>query len=74
MPVALFFPGLIPTGFDAISAFVTTNEHARRRFAEADEILGYSLAEAYREASIYELEVFEAGFMALTLALADWAQ
>ncbi|KWT56623.1 hypothetical protein ADL21_38795 [Streptomyces albus subsp. albus] len=74
MPVALFFPGLIPTRFDAISPFVTTNEHAKRRFAEADEVLGYCLADAYREASIYEWEVFEAGFMALTLALADWAE
>ncbi len=70
----MFFPGLVPSRYDAIKDFVTGSEHARRRFAEADEVLGYSLAEAYREASIYEWEVYETGYMALTLALADWAE
>lgn len=74
MSVVLFFPGLTPTRYDAIERFVTTQEHAKRRFAEADEVLGYPLLDAYRDASIYEWEVFECGFMALALALADWAE
>jgi [acyl-carrier-protein] S-malonyltransferase len=74
MSVALFFPGLIPTRYDTISEFVATNEQARRRFAEADEVLGYSLIGAYRDAAIYDWEVYEAGFMALSLGLADWAE
>ncbi|MER7402470.1 ACP S-malonyltransferase [Streptomyces sp. NPDC000070] len=74
MSVALFFPGLIPTRYDTISEFVATNEQARKRFAEADDVLGYSLVEAYRDAAIYDWEVYEAGFMALSLALADWAE
>jgi [acyl-carrier-protein] S-malonyltransferase len=74
MSVALFFPGLIPTRYDTVSEFVSSNEHARRRFAEADEVLGYSLIDSYRDAAIYDWEVYEAGFMALTLALAEWAE
>ncbi|GAA3214592.1 ACP S-malonyltransferase [Streptomyces sp. XM83C] len=74
MSTVMFFPGLVPSGYDAIRDFVTTDPHARRRFARADEILGYTLADAYREASIYDWEVYEAGYMALTLALADRAE
>lgn len=74
MSVVMFFPGLVPSGYDAIRDFVTGDPHARRRFAAADEVLGYRLQDAYREASIYEWEVYEAGYMALTLALADWAE
>ncbi|MEU9893377.1 ACP S-malonyltransferase [Streptomyces phaeochromogenes] len=74
MTLVLFFPGLTPTTYDAISDFVTTHKHAERRFSEADEVLGYSLAEAYKKASIYDWEVYQSGFMALTLALSDWAE
>ncbi|MEG3631895.1 ACP S-malonyltransferase [Streptomyces poriticola] len=74
MSLVLFFPGLTPTRYDAIGDFVTTHRHAARRFAEADEVLGYSLVEAYRNASIYDWEVYQSGYMALTLALADWAE
>lgn len=74
MSDAVFFPGLVPTGFGSVARFVTESPHARRRFAEADEILGYSLADAYRDASIHDWEVFQSAFMALTLALADWAE
>lgn len=71
---AVFFPGLVPTGFGPVARFVTESEYARRRFAEADEVLGYSLADAYRDASIHDWEVFQSAFLALTLALADWAE
>ncbi|MDJ1136549.1 ACP S-malonyltransferase [Streptomyces iconiensis] len=73
MTEALFFPGLIPTPYSRIRPFVENSEHAIRRFATADDVLGYHLADAYRTADIYDWEVFEAGFMAVSLALADWA-
>lgn len=74
MSLVLFFPGLTPTKYDAVGDFVTRDRHAAARFAEADEVLGYSLVEAYRTASIYDWEVYQSGYMALTLALADWAE
>lgn len=70
---ALFFPGLVPTSHNAVSAFAEGSAHARRRLAVADEVLGYSVLSRYRDASIYDWEVFEAGYMAISLALADWA-
>ncbi|CAM5492552.1 malonyl CoA-acyl carrier protein transacylase [Streptomyces spiroverticillatus] len=74
MSLVLFFPGLTPTTYDAISEFATTHAYAKQRFAEADEVLGYSLIEAYKKASIYDWEVYQSGVMALALALADWAE
>lgn len=73
MADAIYFPGLVPTTFPTIAEFLTENEFAQRRLAVADEVLGYSLIEAYEKAEVYDWEVFEAGFMALSLALADWA-
>ncbi|GAA4621137.1 ACP S-malonyltransferase [Saccharopolyspora hordei] len=70
---ALYFPGLVPTKFSTIETFLRTDDHARRRLAEADEFLGYSLMDAYAEADVYDWEVYESGFMVVTLALADWA-
>lgn len=74
MSDALFFPGLMPTRYTAVRDFVTTDPFALRRLDEAEEVLGYPVMERYRDASIYDWEVFETGFMAITLALADWAE
>jgi [acyl-carrier-protein] S-malonyltransferase len=63
----------VPTTFPAVADFLSDNEYARARLAVADDVLGYSLIRAYEKADVYEWEVFEAGFMALSLALADWA-
>lgn len=73
MADAIYFPGLVPTTFPGIAGFLTGNEFARHRLRVADEVLGYSLIDAYEKADVYDWEVFEAGFMALSLALADWA-
>lgn len=73
MADAIYFPGLVPTTFPSVADFLTGNEFARRRLAVADEVLGYSLIGAYEKAEVYDWEVFEAGFLALSLALADWA-
>ncbi|GAA2804836.1 ACP S-malonyltransferase [Crossiella cryophila] len=73
MADAIYFPGLVPTTFPAIASFLQENEYAQARLRAADEVLGYSLIKAYEHAEIYDWEVYEAGYMALTLALADWA-
>lgn len=73
MADAIYFPGLVPTSFQSIETFLKENPYAQERFRAADEFLGYSLIEAYEHAEIYDWEVYEAGYMALTLALADWA-
>ncbi|WP_406692040.1 hypothetical protein REH65_08660 [Saccharopolyspora sp. ID03-671] len=70
---ALYFPGLVPTKFSAIEDFLRTSDHARARIEVADDVLGYSLLDAYAEAEVYDWEVYESGFLVLTLALADWA-
>lgn len=70
---ALFFPGLVPSRYSAIADYITNDPFARRRFAEFSELLGYPLVEAYRDAEIYDWEVYEAGHIAICLALADFA-
>ncbi|MEY8040579.1 hypothetical protein [Saccharopolyspora cebuensis] len=70
---ALYFPGLVPTKFSAVEGFLRTNDYARSRISVADEFLGYSLVDSYATAEVYDWEVYESGFMVLTLALADWA-
>jgi [acyl-carrier-protein] S-malonyltransferase len=73
MTHAVFFPGLVPTTWSAIADYVTEDPAARDRFGAAGEVLGYDLAAAYATADVYDWEVYEAGFMALSLALADWS-
>ncbi len=70
---ALFFPGLVPSRYSIISEYIANDPYARHRFTELSEILGYSLVEAYREADIYDWEVYELGHSAVCLALADFA-
>lgn len=70
---ALYFPGLVPTKFSSVEDFLRTDDYAHARIEVADDVLGYSLLDAYAEAEVYDWEVYESGFMALTLALADWA-
>ncbi|MCR3719511.1 MULTISPECIES: hypothetical protein [Prauserella salsuginis group] len=72
MSDAMYFPGLVPTKFSAVETFLRENEFAQKRIRVADEVVGYPVLEAYEKADVYDWEVFEVGFMALTLALADW--
>src|SRR5699024_3874617 len=62
---ALFFPGLVPSRYSIISEYIANDPYARHRFTELSEILGYSLVEAYREADIYDWEVYELGHSAV---------
>ncbi|WP_018218353.1 ACP S-malonyltransferase [Salinispora vitiensis] len=69
----MFFPGLVPTSPTSLQSFAEGSHHAQARLAVADDVLGYPVLSRYASASIYEWEVFEAGYMAVSLALADWA-
>ncbi|MFB9337944.1 ACP S-malonyltransferase [Actinoplanes octamycinicus] len=69
---ALVFPGMGPTSFDEVSRFMVGNAFARRRVAEADEVLGFSLVRRYRATPGDYSEVAQLAFLVNCLALADW--
>src|SRR5699024_4179344 len=71
--LALFFPELVHSRYSTISEYIANDPYARHRFTELSEILGYSLVEEYREADIYDWEVYELGNSAVCLALAEFA-
>ena len=71
---AVYFPGLVPTPFASLAAFLTGNEHARRLLPVADEVLGYRLLDRGRDADIYDWEVFETAHVLVGLALARGAE
>lgn len=73
MADVVYFPGLVPATFASIEEYLRTDPYAQARLRTADEVLGYPLLEAYRTAEVYDWEVYEAGVLALSLALADWA-
>ena len=70
---AVVFPGMAPSNFDAVGAFMTGSPYARRRVAEASEVLGYDLLEAFRAGTADYSEAAQLAFVANSLALADWA-
>ena len=45
---ALVFPGMGPSPFAEVGKFMLANPLARELFAEADEVLGYSLVDRFR--------------------------
>ncbi|MET0422598.1 MAG: ACP S-malonyltransferase [Actinoplanes sp.] len=51
---------------------MVTNSFARRRIAEADEVLGYSLVRRYQETGGDYSEYAQVAFLVNCLALADW--
>ncbi|MEU3457841.1 ACP S-malonyltransferase [Micromonospora sp. NPDC006766] len=61
-----------PVAFDEVSRFMVANAFARRRVAEADEVLGYSLVRRYRETPGEYSEAAQLAFLVNCLALADW--
>jgi [acyl-carrier-protein] S-malonyltransferase len=69
---ALVFPGMGPTSFDEVSRFMVANPFARRRVAEADQVLGYSLVRRYRETPGDYSPAAQVAFLVNCLALADW--
>jgi [acyl-carrier-protein] S-malonyltransferase len=71
MRSVVLFPGLAPTSFAAIGDFLERSGPGRRRIAAADEVLGYSLLAAFRDAGAGRWAVYDCAYLACTLALAD---
>ncbi|WP_433335397.1 ACP S-malonyltransferase [Spirillospora sp. CA-294931] len=70
---AIVFPGMGPTPFAEVGKFMLTNPSARRLVAAADEALGYSLVDRYRDSEGDYTEYAQVAFMVNCLALAEWA-
>ncbi|MEU9965750.1 ACP S-malonyltransferase [Streptomyces malaysiensis] len=75
---AVVFPGMGPFRFTDVGEFLLTNPHARRRLAIADEVVGYSVFDRYRQSDAEEeaqyAEHTQIAFLTICLSLADWAE
>ncbi|MFD8458872.1 ACP S-malonyltransferase [Streptomyces antimycoticus] len=75
---AFVFPGMGPFRFTDVGEFLLTNPHARRRLAIADEVVGYSVFDRYRQSDGDEEGQYAAhtqiAFLTVCLSLADWAE
>lgn len=71
---AMVFPGMGPVKYADVSRFLLTSPHARRLRKAAEEVLGYSLADRYRESEEDYAEVAQVVFLVNCLALAEWAR
>ncbi|MGC7097563.1 ACP S-malonyltransferase [Amycolatopsis lurida] len=71
---AFVFPGMGPTSFSDVAKFMVVNPFARELVAEADDVLGYSLVDRYREEEGDYSESAQVAFMVNCVALARWAE
>ncbi|MET9854943.1 ACP S-malonyltransferase [Streptomyces sp. NPDC006450] len=71
---AIAFPGMGPSPFSESAKFMLINPIARKMAAAADEVLGYSLVDRYRESEGDYSEAAQVAFLVNCLALAAWAQ
>ncbi|MFF8845296.1 ACP S-malonyltransferase [Streptomyces sp. NPDC015127] len=71
---ALVFPGIKPSPFDDLGKFLLVNPIARKLTAIADDTLGYSLIDHYRQADSEYSEYERVSFLVVCLALAYWAE
>ncbi|OEJ36235.1 ACP S-malonyltransferase [Streptomyces agglomeratus] len=71
---ALVFPGMGPAPFTEVARFMLVNPFARALLAEADDVLGYSLFDRFREVEGDYSEYAQVAFMVNCLALAQWAE
>lgn len=71
---AMVFPGMSPTRFADLGKFMVINPLARKLVATADERLGYSLLDRFRETEGEYSEFAQVAFLVSCLALAQWAQ
>ncbi|MFI9024303.1 ACP S-malonyltransferase [Streptomyces sp. NPDC053560] len=71
---AFVFPGMGPTAFADVAKFMLLNPFARELVGIADETLGYSLVERFREAEGDYSEYAQVAFLVNCLALAKWAR
>lgn len=68
---ALVFPGMGPSSFEAVGKFLVLDPFARRRIAEADKALGYSLLDRFYAAGSDYSEPTQVAFLVNSMALAD---
>jgi [acyl-carrier-protein] S-malonyltransferase len=71
---AIAFPGIRRSPFNHLGKFMLVNPIARKLIAIADETLGYSLVDHYRQADSAYSEYERVSFLVVCLALAYWAE
>ncbi len=71
---AFVFPGMGPSSFADVGRFMVINPFARRLVAVADERLGYSLVDRFRETEGDYSEFAQVAFLVNCVALAQWAR
>jgi [acyl-carrier-protein] S-malonyltransferase len=74
MSTAMVFPGMGPSRFEDLAKFLLIHPAARMLAAEADEVLGYSLFDRYREAKGDYSEYAQVAFLVTCLAMARWSE
>ncbi|MFB7917433.1 ACP S-malonyltransferase [Streptomyces sp. NPDC056061] len=70
---AIVFPGMGPSAFAEVGRFLVLDPFARRRLAEADEALGYSVFDRLRESQDDYSEATQIAFLVNSMAAADRA-
>lgn len=73
-PTAIAFPGISQTPFEQVGRFLVINPEARRLTAIANDTLGYSLVDSYREVNRNFSEFERVAFLVVCVALANWAE
>jgi [acyl-carrier-protein] S-malonyltransferase len=67
----IIFPGMGPSGYADLGKFIAVNPYARRLRRTADEVLGYSLMDRYRESGTDYSEYSQVAFLLSCLALIE---
>ncbi|MFD4636355.1 ACP S-malonyltransferase [Lentzea sp. NPDC058436] len=71
---AVVFPGMGPSSFGDVGRFMTISPFARRRVAQADAALGYSLLDELRSGPDEYNAAQQIGFLVNSVAMADWME
>lgn len=71
---AIIFPGMGPSSFGEVGKFLLLDPYARKRLAEADEALGYSVFDRFRDAEDDYSEFTQIAFLVNSMAAADRAE
>lgn len=69
---AIVFPAMGPSRFADFGRFMVVNRQARKRFAIADEVLGYRIFDALRQSEDDYAEVAQITSFVASLALVEW--
>jgi [acyl-carrier-protein] S-malonyltransferase len=71
---AVVFPGMGPSSFAEVGRFLTLDPFARKRLAEADEVLGYSVFDRLRDCADDYGEATQIAALVNSVASADRAE